>query len=226
MINRLNDSVYTEKNFNLDKHRQSLKISNSLRQLYQVLSDHSSEFPFVKNVNSFSSRYAKDFYYDISPGTLDQLIQYDNAKAYENTYAIIERKLMGHLCKYDFRIEFFCGLKSGNVVLELYKFLNLDKYFFFNPSRNLFLLCDLAKIEGVDWDSTLSKRANIIREMLYNNDKLESTASSMKTYIPPEVCKLLDESYEKISDFNFLDNISSVDVQANILKTMLKTDMM
>jgi hypothetical protein len=42
--------------------------------------------------------------------------------------------------------------------------------------------------------------------------------------MPPEIKNLLTDNYKKISDINFLENISNVDVQANILKTMLNTD--
>jgi hypothetical protein len=44
--------------------------------------------------------------------------------------------------------------------------------------------------------------------------------------MPGEIKALLSETYKKISEIDFLNNISSADVQANILKTMLNTDMM
>lgn len=224
LIHKMNDGVYTEKNFNLDKQKQSLKINTSLRNLYQVLSTDSSDFPFAKNISSFSARYAKDYFYDIEPDKLNDLIGFEAQKVYINTYATIQKKLMGMLCKYDFKTEFFCGLNAGNLKVEIYKFLHTDKYFLFAPSRNLFLLCDLAKITEIDKENTLSRKAKIIQELQYKNDKLQSTVASLKTFIPLNIKQLIEQSYQKIADTNFLDNLSNADIEANVLKTMLNTN--
>lgn len=225
LMDKISSSVYTEKSFNLDKQKQSLKINLSLRKLFEVLSDHTEEFPFAKNINAFSSRYAKDFYYDISTAQLGTLIDFNADKMYIDVHASIERKLMGLLCKEDFRTEFFYGLKSGQLIVEVYKFIDLDRYFLFFPSRNLFLFCDMNKLNGVELDNHLSEKDRLIQELAYKNDKLESSAATAKTYIPTEIVKLLEENYIKISDINFLDHLNNFDVQANILKTMLKTDL-
>ncbi|PSL47334.1 hypothetical protein CLV51_102180 [Chitinophaga niastensis] len=224
LIEKINDSIFSEKNFNLDKQRQALKINLSLRKLYQTLSDDSDEYPFSKNINAFSTHFSQDFFYDISPELLNDLIQYNPGDVYKNTNAIIQRKLLGLLCKTDFRSEFFCGLKAGSVVLEVYKLIDSDKYFLFYPSRNLFLFCDLSAITNIDWTNTLSKKAKLTQELQHKNDLLEGSIGATKTAMPDTVKKLLVEYYEKLSDVNFLHNISSFDVQANILKTMLNTD--
>lgn len=224
LIHKMNDGVYTEKNFNLDKQKQSLKINTSLRNLYQVLSTDSSDFPFAKNISSFSARYAKDYFYDIEPDKLNDLIGFEAQKVYINTYATIQKKLMGMLCKYDFKTEFFCGLNAGNLKVEIYKFLHTDKYFLFAPARNLFLLCDLAKITEIDKENALSRKAKIIQELQYKNDKLQSTVASLKTFIPLNIKQLIEQSYQKIADTNFLDNLSNADIEANVLKTMLNTN--
>ncbi|MDB5118935.1 MAG: hypothetical protein JWN56_153 [Sphingobacteriales bacterium] len=226
LIDKMNESVYTEKHFNLDKQRQTLKINTSLRRLYQVLSDDSTDFPFSKNILSFSSRYAKDFFYEVSPELFDELVTYSHEEVYTNTYALIEKKLLGKLCKYDFKTDFYCGLKAGNVIVEVYKFQNTDSYFLFLPSRNLFLFFDPVKISELDLETTISKKSTIIQELRYKSDRLESSILGLKTYIPPDIRALLQESYHKISDISFLDTISNADVQANVLKTMLRTDMM
>ncbi|TDQ12043.1 hypothetical protein [Pedobacter metabolipauper] len=225
LIDKMSSQVHSEKDFNLDKQQQSLKVNQSLRRLFKVLSDHSEEFPFSKNINAFSSRYANDFYYDISSGQLGSIIDYDPKNVYVDTHATIEKKLMGQLNKYGFKTEFFYGLKSGQLIVEVYKFMDMDKYFLFFPSRNLFLFCDLVKLSGVDFSNNLSEKAKIIQELSYKNDTLESSAAALKTYIPNEIIDLLKENYTKISDINFLDHLNNFDVQANILKAMLKTDL-
>lgn len=224
LIASMNDSVFSEKNYQLDKQKQSLKINLSLRKLFQVLSDNSEDYPFSKNINAFSARFSQDFYYDISPDALNELIKFNPAEVYRNNSAIIQRKLMGLLCKMDFKTEFYCGLAAGNLVLEVYRFLNLDRYFLFFPAKNLFLFCDLSTIPGVDRTNTLSKKARLVQELTDKNDNLMSRANVLKTVIPENVQALLKEYYEKISDVDFLQQIGRFDVQTNILKTMLNTN--
>lgn len=225
MIRQMSDAVLSERNFNIDKQRQSLKVNQTLRKLYQLLSDHIEDFPFAKGINTFSSRYSKDFYYDITPEQLGRLIEYNPNDMYVDMHASIEKKLMGLLCKYDFRTEFFYGLKSGQLIVELYKFTDMERYFLFFPNRSLFLLCELSELEGIDWTNNLSEKGRIIQQIEYKNDKLESSAAALKTHIPIEIIKLLEENYVKISDINFLNHLNNFDVQANILKAMLKTDL-
>ncbi|MGF7041111.1 hypothetical protein [Mucilaginibacter lappiensis] len=225
LIDKLNDPFYTEANFNLEKQRQALKVNLSLRKLFQVLSDNLTDNPLSKNINAFSSRFAADFFYTITPELLDELTAYNNKDVYTDEYATIQRKLMGVLCKYDFKAEFYCGLKSGNQIIEVYKFMNADRYFLYSPSDSLFVFLDVAKIANIDFSTNLSKKEKLMHELKDKNDKLEGNAAAMKSFMPPEIKNLLADDYKKISDINFLENISNIDVQANILKSMLNTDL-
>ncbi|HMG08386.1 MAG TPA: hypothetical protein VK609_07735 [Mucilaginibacter sp.] len=225
LIDKLNDPFYTEANFNLEKQRQALKVNLSLRKLFQVLSDNLTDNPLSKNINAFSSRFAADFFYTITPELLDELTAYIDKEVYTDEYATIQRKLMGVLCKYDFKTEFYCGLKSGNQIIEVYKFINADRYFLYAPSDSLFVFLDIAKIANIDFSNNLSKKEKLMHELKDKNDKLEGNASAMKSFMPPEIKNLLADDYKKISDINFLENISNIDVQANILKSMLNTDL-
>ena len=112
------------------------------------------------------------------------------------------------------------------LIIEIYRFLDADRYFLFFPNRNLFLFCTREAISGIDLSTNLSEKGRLIQEMSYKNDKLESNAASVKTYIPPEIVTLLEDNYHKISDLNFLNHLNNFDVQANILKAMLNTDLM
>ena len=225
LISQMEASVFTRQEYKLAKQKQSLKINQSLRRLFDVLSDLSTEFPFAKNILSFSARFAKDFYYSVSPEQLAALIDFDPKLVYTNTHAVIEKKLMGLLCKHEFRTEFFYGLKSGQQVIELYKFLDVERYFLFFPGRNLFLFCDLNDLKELDFSNNLSDKQLIIQELEFKNDTLKSSAAVLKTAIPSEIVQLLEENYHKISDISFLDHLNNFDVQANILKAMLRTDL-
>jgi hypothetical protein len=226
VVRKLNETLHNEENFLSGKQRQALKINISLRNLYEVLSDHTTDFPFVKNITQFSARFSKDFYFSITSDQFAQLIDYKPEMVYTNSYATIEKKLMGLLCKHDFKTEFMYGLKSGTMIIEVYKFLEEDRYFLFFPGRNLFLFCIPAEILGADWSSNSSEKSKMVQELNYKNDKLKSQAASVKTHIPEEIVKLLEENYMKISDLNFLNHLNNFDVQANILKTMLNTDLL
>jgi hypothetical protein len=226
LISKLRDSVVSFDQFRLDEQRQALRINTSLRKLYQVLSDDTSDYPFSKNINAFGERYAQDFYYEISPALFSELTQYEPADVYKNAYAIIQRKLMGLLCKYDFRSSFVCGVRSGDLTVEIYELSDSGKNFLYLPARGLFIFCDINKIDHDGAPTELSKKEAFIRELTGKNEQLNSSINIIKTTIPAEVKSLLADNYKKLNDINFLQSISDVDVQANILKTMLNTDMM
>jgi hypothetical protein len=223
LIDKLNDSANTEASYNLDKQRQALKINLSLRKLYQVLSEDSQEYPYSKNVGAFSARYGPDFFYEITPELFTRLIEYTPADTYSNAYATIQRKLLGQLNKTDFRTEFYCGLKAGNQVIEVYRFADMDRYFLYLSSGNLFLFLDPAALTGVETENTLSKKTKLVRELSDKNTRLESNINATKAFIPLPLKNLLSEYYRKISDIDFLHR-SDFEIQANILKTMLNTD--
>ncbi|MES2809952.1 MAG: hypothetical protein V4619_15080 [Bacteroidota bacterium] len=225
LIKSIQDSDFAESDYDNDKQRQALRINTSLRKLYQVLSEESHEYPLAKNINAFSGRYAQDYFFDITTPMLTSLTAYEPNEVYTNASAIIERKLMGRLCKYDFRTEFYCGLKTANLALEVYKFINEPVWYVFYPSRNLFLLCDYDLLNNIDTSTEVTRNDRIIQELLDKNDQLQSSASIIRINIPAEVKTLLAENYKKISDINFLQNIAGFDAQANILKAMLNTDM-
>ncbi|RYE28513.1 MAG: hypothetical protein EOP42_16680 [Sphingobacteriaceae bacterium] len=222
---QLSNSFYQEKNYEQGKQKQTLKINVSLRRLYQLLSDNLDEYPFSKNINSFSARFSAEFYWEISAELLQDLTGFDLEKVYTSAHAIIEKKLLGLLCKLDFKTDFFCGLKAGNTVLEVYKFTETDRYFVFYPARNLFLFCDFTKLENLNQSNQISQKEKMILELKAKNDHLQSNINLTKVYLPQEIKTLLAENYRKLTDISFMQNISNIDAQANILKAMLNTDM-
>ena len=224
LILSIKDSDFAEPDFDNDKQRQALKINTSLRKLYQVLSDGLQEYPFAKNINAFSARYAQDYFFDISADVLAKLSEYQTNEVYTNATTIIEKKLMGKLCKHDFRTEFYCGLKTGNLAIEVYKIIDEAIYYIFYPLRNLLLMCDISLLENINKSTEVTRNTRIIQELLDKNDQLQSSAALTRINIPDEVRTLLAENYKKISDINFLQNIAGFDAQANILKSMLNTD--
>ena len=115
-------------------------------------------------------------------------------------------------------------MKFGSQVAEVYKFVDGGRYLLYSPGHDLFLFCDITKINGIDWSNNLSKKEKLIRELNDKNEKLEGNTNTMKSRMPAEIKTLLDDDYKKIEDLDFLQNLTNIDVQANILKTMLNTD--
>jgi hypothetical protein len=224
LIAKLEDLRFPENAFRLEKQRQALKVNTSLRRLYEELSNDTTEYPFSKNINSFSARFAQDFYSPVKPEVFQQLTHFEPKDVYTNAHAIIQRKLMGLLHKYDFKTEFYCGLKAGNLIIEVFKIIEPEIYYIFYPSRNLFLLCDGNEVNNIAATIANDKPNTIVQELQNKNDQLQTSVAVAKSNLPAEVRQLMAEHYKKISDINFLQNMSNFDAQANILKTMLNTD--
>jgi hypothetical protein len=121
-------------------------------------------------------------------------------------------------------VEFYCGVRANDIVLEVYKIIDVNKYFVYSPSNNVLLFCDVAKLGDLDLKNTVSKRERIMRELRDKNMQLKGKAGLLKTSLPENITALLAEDYKKIADVNFLAHMNAFDVQANILKTMLNTD--
>jgi len=226
LIDKIKGSFLSADQFRNEQNRQALKINTSLRKLYQVLSDNSSDYPFSKNINAFSTNFAQDFFYEVDGKLILDLLQYAPAEVYTNAYATIHKKLLGLLCKYDFRSTFYYGLKAGDQILEVYNINDTDRYFLYSPAKQLFLFCDVTKIDTADLGNELSKKGAFVQELTAKNDQLNNSINIIKTTIPAEIKTLLIENYRKLNDINFLQNISQVDVQANMLKSMLNTDIL
>lgn len=223
---KISEDMRTEQNFEFGKQKQTQKISQALEKLYLNLSDLSKDFPFAKNISQFGGRYAQDYFYEISLDLHYDLITFEADDVYKNGYAIIEQKLMGLQCKHKFNNKFYCGLKSGGLLLEVYQMIDEDVYFVFYPARHLFLICDYERIAHINPSEGLSKRAKVVIELTEKNIVLERQAITAKTAIPEDIEKLLNEYYEKINGMDFMDFMDDFDIQANILKAMLDTESM
>ncbi|MEP6611039.1 MAG: hypothetical protein ABJA76_04125 [Mucilaginibacter sp.] len=126
------------------------------------------------------------------------------------------------LCKYDFKTDFFCGLKSGSQIAEVYKFIGTDKCFLYSSAHDLFVFCDITKISGIDCSNNLSKKEKLIRELNDKTDRLQSSAGAMRSRMPAEIKTLLAEDYMKIEDVDFLQNLSNIDGSGQHFKNNAK----
>jgi len=145
---------------------------------------------------------------------------------YQNGYGIVEKKLMGLQCRHRFQNLFYCGLKSGSLLMEVYRMVDEDVFFLYFPARNLFMSCTAAALEGINPADALSKRAKVVKELTEKNRMLEQSTANAKTNIPADIKTLLNDYYEKVNSMDFMDFMDDFDVQANILKAMLNTERM
>lgn len=223
---KIAEAMRTEQNYEFGKQKQTQKINLSLEKLYNNFSDLSTDVPISKNIGQFGGRYAADYFYEINTGLLYDLITFDPEEVYKNGYAIISKKLMGLQCKYKFNNLFYCGLKCGTTLVEVYRMLDEEVYFTFYPRQHLFLICAFEKIAMIDPAQGLSKRAKVVQELTDKNRQLEQSTAGAKTQIPADIKTLLNEYYLKVNGMDFMDFMDDFDVQANILKAMLNTESM
>lgn len=222
LIDSLEHRAVSDNDYRLEMQRQELKMRSSLQHLYDSLSNDTNAYPFAKNINGFSARYAGSFFAPVSTELLGQLTAFSEPEVYRNAHAVIQRKLMGLLCKHEFRVHFMCGLNAGSQILEVYRIPDTGVTFIYYSGRNLFLLCDSQEIAAIRGE--LSERPpDIVEDLRNRTDQLKSIMALAKVKIPPDIRALMADHYKHISDINFLQDIANYDAQANILKAMLNT---
>ena len=224
LMTNLSNALRVEESFDYNKQLQEEQVGKAIFKLYQNLSDHSKENPFPKTIQQFSSKYAKDFFKEITAQLFFELLEFEIGQVYKNGYGVIDKKLLGLQCRYEFKNTFVGGLKDDDRSLELYKILNEEIYFIFYPSKNTFLSVDITKLSEVNLATPVSKKGKILQELEKKTDDLQESIPKVKIRIPKEVTKLLAEYHQKIEKIDFLDLIDDYDIQANILKAMLNTD--
>lgn len=225
LIEKLSAQLTTAKVFENSQQQQQLKLSVSLRKLYQVLSGHSSGYPFSRNINSFSARFAGDFYAETMPEIWSQIMNYQAEEVYGNADAVIHKKLMGQLCKYEFKCSFFYGIKMGGATAEIYRLAETERCFLFNPAQNLLLFLEPSVMNTIDFSPGNDSREKIISELKNKNYLLQSRINLVKKQLPKSVINLLSDHYRKLNELDFLSDGEGFEAQARILKTMLDTDM-
>jgi len=225
MITKLRKALVVEGGFDMEKQNQAQRITRSIYNLHKALSSQSTEYPFKDNINAFSLKYYKDYFFEADADLLNQLISYQNQDVYKNSFGVIGRELLNDLVKSVYKIEFFAGAKVGNTLMEIYKINNQDKYFLFLPSKNTFLPCNIELFPYKEWITESSKKERSIRDLMQKNIELERSIKQNAKNMDADIISLLDENLKKITDLDFLADLENIDIQANTLRTMLETKM-
>jgi hypothetical protein len=211
----------TTANFAGECRKYGQAMGSKLREFYEVLSGHGSNFSWG-DVLMFSARYGQEFYRDITDGEVFlALTENESKSAYHSDHGTIERRLMGRLNKLNFRVKFACGLRFDTEYLEVFEFVDSnDRFIFINGIRSFYLLdSDLA--QSLDLSKNMSHKGEIVAELKQKNDMLHERLSTIKTALPQDVEDVLAQYLDKISGVDFLEELQNVDEQTNILRAML-----
>lgn len=226
MIDRLRDAIAQEGGFDLEKQRQTKRMSKSLRSLYVAIYEQSSKYPFTEDINSFSINFYKNHFFELDKNIFDTITVYNKNDTFRTRYATIDKQLLIALGQANFDIAFVGGVNFYPMLIELYKIQESDIYFFYWPSKNLFLKLDIELFPYKEWENEMSKKTRLIKNLLKNNQKAETNIKNTYRYISHEVLDLLDENYKAISDIDFLTSLEDINLQTEILKSMLDTKML
>lgn len=195
-------------------------MSEKIEQLYGMLVSENQELFSWNEVLDFSNTNQAEYYREITSGQYEKLAVVER-KTYESSFATLEKKLLGRLNIYKFKIKFVCGLVYNKQVLEVYEFRDTNDRFIFSAGNKSFFFLDENDAVGIDLSKNLSVKEQIIHQLAAKNILLKEQAGTIKNTMPDTVRTVLREYFDKISSVDFLEELQNVDEQTNILKAML-----
>lgn len=210
-------------NFQLAAKKHGATMSNKLREIYAML-DTGSQSPTFGwgDIMLFSTDKGQEYFRELPGGaSFLQLTDCEDKKTYQSAHAVIEKKLIGKLNKFNFRIKFACGLRFENEYVEVFDFVDSNEQFIFINSIKTFYLLDEERSRGLDLSKNLSNKAAIVAELRRKNELLHDKLTTVKTALPATVEEVLEGYLAKISGVDFLEELQNVDEQTNILRAML-----
>ncbi len=211
----IEDDSFVEESRNVSKN-----MAHKIASIYNMLTTDVLENFSWNEIINFSNTIKSEYYREISQEQFNTLKPIDK-KTYSNLYATFERKLLGRLNMFKFRIKFTCGLVCDNEIVEVYEFIDSnDKFVFFNADKSFYLL-DETSIKGIDFSKNNSVKTALIHQLEAKNNGLTEKLSSIKTSLTNEVQEVLKSYLDKIASVDFIQDLQNVDEQTNILKAML-----
>jgi hypothetical protein len=225
MIAKLRRAINEEGGFDAEKQKQAERITRAVYTLHKALSSQSAEYPFKDNLNAFSLKFYKEYFYDFESSLLPAITSYKSSDVYKNSFGTIGKTLLNDLMKKMYKVDFFAGAKVGSILMEIYKIKDMDKYMLFIPAKNSFLPCDLSAFPVEEWEDPSSKKEHSIKDLMRKNLELEREIKRYQKLIDDDIKDLLEENYKKITELDFLADLENIDIQANTLRTMLETKM-
>lgn len=226
MMQKLRKAIALEGSFEGEKVQQALKVSRAIYNFHKILSSQSRDYPFLENTSLFSIKFYKEYFFEVDPKLQDAIIGYSSSDVYRNSYGAIGRTLLTTLAANSYAIDFFAGIRIGNLLAEIYRVRNNGMFFIFVPAKNLFLQVEISLFpDWKQWITELSKKESSIKDLTIRNIGLEKDLKVNLKRIDNDISDLLTENLKKITDIDFLADLENIDIQANTLKAMLETKM-
>ena len=218
-ILKLNDEI-DESKFHDQIKIHAQNMSENIALLYQMFeADKTTLFTWNSITNS-ANTYKNEYFTDLSVELYDQLTNITR-NTYQNAFVKFEKRLLGRLHIFKFKIKFVCGFVCNNDVIEVYEFRDSnEKFIFVDKDKSFYYLHD-EDLKGLDLSKNHSKKNHVINQLKIKNTFLTDELRNVKTSIPADVQTVLNSYVSKISSVNFLDELQNVDEQTNILKAML-----
>ena len=218
-ILKLNDEI-DESKFHDQFKLHAQNMSENIALLYQMFeADKTTLFTWNNIINS-ANNYKNEYYTDLSVEQYEQLTNFTR-NTYQNAFVKFEKRLLGRLHIFKFKIKFVCGFICNNEVIEVYQFRDLNERFIFVDKDKSFYYLHDEDLKELDLSKNHSKKYQVINQLKIKNTFLTDELRNIKTAIPADVQTVLNSYVSKISSVNFLDELQNVDEQTNILKAML-----
>lgn len=223
----INDDIISKLKLEIEEMRFSekmrvhaQKMSKKIEELYHMFVTDKAELFSWEEVLSHSKSIQSEYYREININQYEHLTQL-NKSLYQNSFAKFEKKLLGRLNIFKFKIKFLCGLVCNNEIIEVYEFRDSnDKFIFIANDKSFFFLEDDG-VKGIDFSKNSSSKNEIVMQLKTKNTDLKLELGKIKTTLPATVQEVLKNYLSKISSVDFLDELQNVDEQTNILKAML-----
>ena len=215
LVAELNDSKF------IDEMRiHAINMSHKIEELYQFLvTDKMGSYSW-DNIVNFSRIIHSEYYREITEEKYI-LLTSCNKNIYNNSFAKIEKKLLGRLNIQKFRIKFSCGLVFNHQIIEVFEFRDSNDKFIFIEKDKSFYFLDETVSKTLDLSGNISNKLQIINSLKNKNAHLKEQLGKIKTTLPQNVHDVLESYLQKITSVDFLNELQNVDEQTNILKSML-----
>jgi len=199
-------------------HARSMSVK--IEQLYTMFVTDQEELFSWNEILEFSNNNRAEYYREIDSRQYAAMVKTEK-KTYENSFAKFEKKLLGRLNIFKFKIKFVCGLVYDKQILEVFEFRDTNDKFVFSVTDKAFFFVDENKTSTVNFTKNTSVKEQLIRQLELKNIVLKEQTGTIKGTMPDQVHIVLKEYLDKISSVDFLEELQNVDEQTNILKAML-----
>jgi hypothetical protein len=219
--------------YNNAKKRYASEVSHYLSNIYNALTGdiemgslRFAEFGDLGlSMSTYFGSYDKTFA-EIDMEAYRKLTEFEvNNNTYKYNNFTIEKKLMGRLFKNKFYIEFVNALCAGPLIC-LFKIADTTDYFIYVPEKRIFKLCAFSTVHTYLENTGLTKDDKQKMDLVTKKEEMLNLTKNMKSITDADTLATLDKYYAKISEVDFLNKLSDIDIERQHLQNMLNASVM